>query len=366
MKIRVSAMLLVLVVTFGFYTPAFAAEDVFEADIPTVQEEESSTNAVEMDEPETIAGASDDIVVLGDESGFIGYSHIGIGYIHMFAIGLATDYVLTTNQAAQVSEIKYSCDQQTGVVTGQVDIDFTGAGPLVVTVKKAPGSYPAPLKIDYDPIGLLKDADTAPKYAMPGDLLLIAVKNGYEIIPDSRNFTILEDSKGDAGRVLQIRVSNSATEVNIKSDTVDIPDTPTPTPTPTPSPDLPAAPTSGTGWKEYNGNWYYFRDGQLKKNYWVTDSSKHALWYHVGADGTMDTGFQYITDKTWGSGWFMLEDSNANGMQGAMLTGWQETGDARIGWFTTDGMHKGECTWTVAWGDYNPATGVWSDGQTHR
>lgn len=126
-------------------------------------------------------------------------------------------------------------------------------------------------------------------------------------------------------------------------------------------------PASGTGWaQDKAGSYYFFRDGVMKKNYWVTDSSAHALWYHVGADGTLDTGFQYITDKTWGSGWFMLKTGNANGDMGAMLTGWQNTGIAGRGWFTTSGMHKGECTYTDAWGNYNPASGVWSDGQTHR
>ena len=131
--------------------------------------------------------------------------------------------------------------------------------------------------------------------------------------------------------------------------------------------DTAKAPASGTGWAQSKtGAWYYFKNGVMKKDYWVTDSSNHGFWYHVGADGRMTTGFTYITDKTWGSGWFLLQAADTNGSQGRMLTSWQNTGVAGTGWFTTSGMHKGECTYTRAWGDYNPATGVWSDGQTHR
>ena len=122
MKMRIFSLVLALVMTFGICVPAIAAEDAFEAEVLAVQEEVSVAPEEEAeDEPEPVAES--DLVVLGDKSGVTGYSHIGIGNIHMFAIGLATDYVLTTNQGADVSGIQYSCDQQTGVVTGQVNID---------------------------------------------------------------------------------------------------------------------------------------------------------------------------------------------------------------------------------------------------
>ena len=235
MKKRVISILLALVMAFGLCVPALAADE-FEAEgpatpveeeIPAVTEEETE------DVPDPVAGSTD-LVVLGDSSGITGYSHIGIGSMHSFVIGLATDYVLTTNLGT-IDEILYTCNIRTGAVTGQVSISYTGASPLVVTVTKEPGSYPVPLEIHYDPIDLLTDADTDPKYALPGSLLLIEVKDGYEINPDSRNFTILEDSRGSAGRVLQIFISKSATELNITSDSVVAP-TPTPVPTPTPAP----------------------------------------------------------------------------------------------------------------------------------
>ena len=128
----------------------------------------------------------------------------------------------------------------------------------------------------------------------------------------------------------------------------------------TPKTGVPTVPAGWTGWKQdAAGAWYYFRNGEMKKDYWVTDSSKHNLWYHVGSDGKMTTGFQFIKDKTHGEGWYMLQSAETNGMQGTGTAGW--------GWFVNkNNGHYGDCTWTKAWGDYNAATGVWADGASHR
>ena len=83
-------------------------------------------------------GYSDPLFVLGDKSGITGYSYIGIGSMQRFAIGLATDYILTSEQA-NVGEIQYYFDPQTGVVTGEVAVSYTGPSPLTVTVTKVPG-----------------------------------------------------------------------------------------------------------------------------------------------------------------------------------------------------------------------------------
>ena len=374
MKKRVISILLALVMAFGLCVPALAADE-FEAEgpatpveeeIPAVTEEETE------DVPDPVAGSTD-LVVLGDSSGITGYSHIGIGSMHSFVIGLATDYVLTTNLGT-IDEILYTCNIRTGAVTGQVSISYTGASPLVVTVTKEPGSYPVPLEIHYDPIDLLTDADTAPKYALPGSLLLIEVKDGYEINPDSRNFTILEDSRGSAGRVLQIFISKSATELNITSDSVVAPTpTPVPTPTPAPTPDPIKPPAGGTGWRYVpeTGDYYYFKNNKRVGDYWVgfaDGASKWANnWYYADATGKLLTGFQYLDDLKGGKAWYMLQTTNDRGEIGKMLTGWQETfSDARMGYFSPKYGSQGMCTWTENWGNYNAATGLWADGLSHR
>ena len=127
-------------------------------------------------------------------------------------------------------------------------------------------------------------------------------------------------------------------------------------------------PRSGTGWaKDSAGNDYFFKNGRMMKDYWVLDASAHDLWYHVGADGKLTTGFQYVVDKTQPDGWYMFQSTDYNGMRGAMLTGWQQTGSSGWGWFNpSHNGYYGECTYTDAWGDYHRSAGVWSDGRTHR
>ena len=125
-------------------------------------------------------------------------------------------------------------------------------------------------------------------------------------------------------------------------------------------------PTSGTGWAcdEAAGDYYYFVDGVQKSNYWV--SSQRGLWYYVGRDGKLATGFQYVENPN-GTGWYMFQTDNTNGCIGRMLTGWQWTyTDAGTGWFNTaHGGLNGQCTYTTEWGAYNAATGMWADGIVH-
>ena len=125
-------------------------------------------------------------------------------------------------------------------------------------------------------------------------------------------------------------------------------------------------PASGTGWAcdETTGDYYYFVNGEQKFDYWV--SSQRGLWYYVGQDGKLATGFQYVHNSN-GTGWYMFQTDNDDGCIGRMLTGWQWTyTGAGMGWFNTGhGGVNGQCTWTEKWGAYSAATGLWADGQYH-
>ena len=118
-------------------------------------------------------------------------------------------------------------------------------------------------------------------------------------------------------------------------------------------PEIPAAPKDGTGWVQAeDGTYYYYKNNAVVKGDWVKSKG---LWYHMGADGTMDTGFIHIVDS-WGDGWYYLEPSNDKGTQGRMRTGWQEVNDeltGQWGWFETrSNGHQGMCTYTTNQGDY--------------
>ena len=125
-------------------------------------------------------------------------------------------------------------------------------------------------------------------------------------------------------------------------------------------------PASGTGWAcdGATGDYYYFVNGEQKFDYWV--SSQRGLWYYVGQDGKLATGFQYVHNSN-GTGWYMFQTDNKDGCIGRMLTGWQWTyTGAGMGWFNTGhGGVNGQCTWTEKWGAYSAATGLWADGQYH-
>ncbi len=115
----------------------------------------------------------------------------------------------------------------------------------------------------------------------------------------------------------------------------------------------PTEPELKEGWNLVEGEYYYCKDGKMVKSDWVKSKG---LWYHMGADGTMDTGFIHIVDD-WGDGWYYLEPSNAKGTEGRMRTGWQDIDDASAGpygWFETrSNGHQGQCTYTKGWGDFD-------------
>ncbi len=131
-------------------------------------------------------------------------------------------------------------------------------------------------------------------------------------------------------------------------------------------------PAGGTGWRyvPQTGDYYYFKDGVRKGDYWVGFADGASAWannwYYADATGKLLTGFQYLDDLKGGKAWYFLQTTNARGEIGKMLTGWQETGVAGRGWFSPKYGQQGMCTWTDAWGSYDPATGMWEDGLTHR
>ncbi len=147
--------------------------------------------------------------------------------------------------------------------------------------------------------------------------------------------------------------------------------TPGPGTTPEPAPVPPPKTDGGTGWSyDYDtGDYYYFVDGEQKFGYWASEAaaSQWGYWYYVGADGKLATGLQYIENDN-GTGWYFLQPDNDDGCIGRMLDGWQWLGaEAGMGWFNTaHGGVNGQCTWTENWGDYDPATGLWGDGLSHR
>ena len=128
--------------------------------------------------------------------------------------------------------------------------------------------------------------------------------------------------------------------------------------------DVPATvAATANGWVKEDGSWYYYKNGTMLQDYWLFgEGSANGLWYYLGKDGKMATGFQYVENPN-GTGWFMFQDTNYNGCEGALLSGWQATGVAGTGWFETrHNGHFGECTWTSAWGDYDRSTNTWSNG----
>ena len=145
----------------------------------------------------------------------------------------------------------------------------------------------------------------------------------------------------------------------------------TPAPTPVPVPVDPPKTNEGSGWSyDYDtGDYYYFVEGEPKANYWAKDetASQWGFWYYVGSDGKLATGLQYIENNN-GTGWYFLQPGNDDGCVGKMLTGWQWLGpEAGEGWFSTaHGGKNGQCTWTENWGNYDPATGLWEDGLSHK
>ena len=63
-------------------------------------------------------------------------------------------------------------------------------------------------------------------------------------------------------------------------------------------------------WKNSPSGWRYEESGTYLKSAWVTDTTGT---YHIGSDGTMDTGWYLENGK-----WYLLDPES-----GRMLTGWQ-------------------------------------------
>ena len=125
----------------------------------------------------------------------------------------------------------------------------------------------------------------------------------------------------------------------------------------------PAPPASGTGWMENESGIYFYKDGELKKSYWVgkTDGASQwdGNWYYVDANGKLLTGMQYLTDLHGGMGWYFLQPTNANGEIGKMLTGWQWVGgEYGTGWFSQTEGSAGKCTYTTELGDWTGSAWV--------
>ena len=169
----------------------------------------------------------------------------------------------------------------------------------------------------------------------------------------------------------RIAADTAGTETDIVEDSSTDTDTP-PTVTPAPGPDDIQPPAGGTGWRYVpeTGDYYYFKDGVRKGDYWVGFADGASAWannwYYADAAGKLLTGFQYLDDLKDGRAWYFLQTTNARGEIGKMLTGWQETGVAGQGWFSPSYGQQGMCTWTKAWGSYNAAAGLWEDGLAHK
>ena len=113
-------------------------------------------------------------------------------------------------------------------------------------------------------------------------------------------------------------------------------------------PQGPGAPAGGSGWVHSGPNWYYYQNGTMLTSQWVM--SAKGLWYYLGADGVMYTGFQKV-----GAKYFYFTPGGAT--VGAAQSGWIVIGETRggqtnWGWFQTKhNGHFGECTYTTEWGN---------------
>ncbi|WP_317851443.1 glucosaminidase domain-containing protein [Neobacillus bataviensis] len=91
--------------------------------------------------------------------------------------------------------------------------------------------------------------------------------------------------------------------------------------------------TANTGWKNLNGNWYFYNSNWTLAKGWLLTGGK---WYYLNSSGVMLTGWQYINGK-----WYYLNPA------GDMKTGWLDTGGKwyyldqsgamKTGWVSTGG-----------------------------
>ena len=94
----------------------------------------------------------------------------------------------------------------------------------------------------------------------------------------------------------------------------------------------PTPPASNGTWKQENGKWYYYINGQ-KATGWVFHNNR---WYYMDNSGVMQTGWVKLSEK-----WYYLESS------GVMATGWvlyngywyfmDSKGVMQTGWITDRG-----------------------------
>ena len=129
--------------------------------------------------------------------------------------------------------------------------------------------------------------------------------------------------------------------------------------------EVPDAPASGTGWveNEVTGDIYFYKDGEVKKGFWVGKvdgaSKWDNTWYYVGGDGRMLTGMWYLDDLHGGAGWYFLQPTDDNGQIGKMLTGWQWLGgDYGTCYFSKKAGESGKCTYSTELGSWNGVTWV--------
>jgi len=73
----------------------------------------------------------------------------------------------------------------------------------------------------------------------------------------------------------------------------------------------PSSPGGSSNWKHENGNWYYYKDGQMVTG-WVQEAG---LWYYMDSSGVMRTGWTMVNGR-----WFYMNES------GVMQTGWLQLG----------------------------------------
>ena len=91
--------------------------------------------------------------------------------------------------------------------------------------------------------------------------------------------------------------------------------------------------SSDSGWKQYDGAWYYLNNSTSLATGWIQDNDN---WYYLNDDGTMATG--WLKDKDV---WYYLKDN------GAMATGWiqddgawyylNDNGAMVTGWYQVGG-----------------------------
>ena len=112
-------------------------------------------------------------------------------------------------------------------------------------------------------------------------------------------------------------------------------------------PSQPSTPSTSGNWKQENGNWYYYQNGQ-KATGWVKDAG---VWYYMDASGVMQTGWVKVDGL-----WYYLNSS------GAMQTGWLQLGAANYYLNASGVMQTGWLQLNSKW-YYLDASGVMAVGK---